>query len=100
VIFNGLAVRRDAPHGVRFNGRCPRAEDTVWMASLRRAGCVPVVVGEVLCFWLCHEHNVSNPARRYVFPHALQAVRDAVGPDAWGDTDDELARLRERRAGC
>jgi hypothetical protein len=97
VIFNGLGVRRDALKGVRFEERRRRAEDSAWMLALRcRARCVPVVIAEVLCFWLCHQQNISNPARRYVFPQPLTAVRDAVGPSAWQDTDEQLAGLRAR----
>ena len=96
-IFNGVAVRREALDGVRFDERRLRASDTAWMAALRsRRSCVPVVVPEVLCFWLCHRRNISNPARRYSFPQPLAAVRDAVGAAAWQDTGDQLARLRRR----
>ncbi len=97
VIFNGLAVRRAAVDGIRFDERRARAADTAWLASIRRkARCVPAVVPQVLTFWLCHRANISNPAKRYVYTHPLGAVREAVGPVAWGDTDDALAELRSR----
>ena len=97
VIFNGLAVRRAALAGVRFDERRPRAADTAWVAALRRSGVR--VVPEVLSCWLCHDANVSNPASRYVFPYPLDDVRRAVGAEAWGETGAELSRLRARSAG-
>jgi hypothetical protein len=100
VIFNGVAVRRAAVDHVPFDERRTRAADTAWLASVQRhARCAPVVIGQVISFWLCHGENISNPAKRYVFPHPLRAVRDAVGTTAWGETDDELAGLRSRLAG-
>jgi hypothetical protein len=97
LIFNGLGVRRAALAGVRFDERRARAADTAWAASLRRqTRCAPRVVPHVLSCWLCHAENISNPARRYVFPHGLSAVSEALGSDDWGDTDEELARLRSR----
>jgi hypothetical protein len=53
-------------------------------------------VPHVLACWLCHAGNISNPVTRYVFPHALADVVQAVGEADWGDTDEELARLRSR----
>jgi glycosyltransferase involved in cell wall biosynthesis len=99
VIFNGLGVRRDATAGLRFDERRARAADTAWVSSLlRERRCAPIVVSEVLSFWLCHRANLSNPVTRYVFSHPLASVRDAVGAGAWAETDDELSRLRERLA--
>ena len=70
------------------------------MTALRREGrCVPRVVPELLSFWLCHRENLSNPASRRRFDHALDAVRDDVGAAAWGDTGEQLDALRERVAG-
>jgi glycosyltransferase involved in cell wall biosynthesis len=97
VIFNGLAVRRAALDGVRFDEPRARAADTAWLASVRReTRSAPVVVPQVLTFWLCHRANISNPAKRYVFSHSIGAVQEAVGPVAWGDTDEALADLRHR----
>jgi hypothetical protein len=62
----------------------------------RRARGAEAVVPEVLSCWLCHAGNISNPATRYVFPHALADVAAEVGAAAWGDTDAEVARLLDR----
>jgi hypothetical protein len=97
VVFNGLGVRRDALDGVRFDERRARAADTAWIASVRRGSHAAVrVLPQVLSLWLCHTGNISNPASRYVFPHPLAAVAEAVGEAAWGDTGAELERLRAR----
>jgi glycosyltransferase involved in cell wall biosynthesis len=97
VIFNGLGVRRTALHGVGFDERRVRAADTAWVAAVRReTRCSPRVVPEVLSFWLCHATNISNPVTRYVFPHPLADVAQAVGEADWGETDEELASLRSR----
>ena len=97
VLFNGLGVRRDALDGARFDERRARAADTAWLAQVgRAAGGAPVIVPAVLSFWLCHRDNLSNPARRYVFPHPLAAVREAVGERFWGETEAQLDALRAR----
>src|SRR5262249_25469637 len=97
VIFNTSAVRRGAVEDVAFDEARARAADTAWLTTVQRlARRGPLVVDAVLAFWLCHRENISNPARRYVFPEPLDAVRGAVGREAWADTDAELAALRER----
>ncbi len=97
VIFNGLGVRRAALDGVRFDEQRARAADTAWVASVRRqTRCSPRVVPHILSCWLCHAENISNPVRRYVFPHSLADVSQAVGAVDWGETGEELARLRSR----
>lgn len=97
VLFNGLGVRRDALPSVRFDERRKRATDTAWLWHMRRATASgPTILAEVLSFWLCHEANLSNPAKRYVFPHPLSTVRESVGAAAWGDTDAQLDALRAR----
>jgi hypothetical protein len=100
VIFNSLAVRRAALEGVRFDEQRARAADTAWVASVRRqTRSDPRIVPQVLSWWLCHSRNISNPATRYVFPHPLVDVRESVGMDDWGETDEELERLRSRLGG-
>jgi hypothetical protein len=97
VLFNGLAVRRDATAEVRFDEKRSRAADTAWMAAVRRrTRAAPVVLGELLSFWLCHSRNLSNPSSRYTFPRSIDAVRDAAGRAEWGETSRELAALRQR----
>jgi hypothetical protein len=93
-------VRRAALDGVRFDERRARAADTAWVTSVRRGTrCDPRVVPQILSCWLCHAANISNPAKRYVFPRPLADVRKAVGAPDWGETDAELARLRDRLSG-
>jgi hypothetical protein len=95
VVFNGLAVRRAALDGIRFDERRARAADTAWVVAVRRRTLEePRVVPHVLAFWLCHAGNISNPVTRYVFPQPLAAVRESIGADDWGETDEELERLR------
>ena len=99
LIFNGLAVRGSALDGLRFDETRARAADTAWVASVRRrARGAPRVVPQILSWWLCHGSNLSNPATRYVFPRPLTDVAHAVGAADWGETEEELARLRARIA--
>jgi hypothetical protein len=100
VIFNGVGVRREALDFARFDEQRIRAADTAWLVSVQReARCSPVVIGQVLTFWLCHRQNVSNPATKFTFPSSIDAVRDAVGRLAWGETDHAIAQLRDRLGG-
>jgi hypothetical protein len=97
VLFNGLGIRRAALAPVRFDERRARAADSAWMSAVRReTRASPVVVDGLLSAWLCHRGNLSNPASRYVFRRSLAAVREDAGADAWGETEAELARLRDR----
>lgn len=101
LIFNGLAVRRAALDGVRFDEQRARAADTAWVASVRRQmRCSARVVPQILSLWLCHAGNISNPVTRFVFPHPLADVSQAVGAPDWGETDEELAHLRSRLSGA
>lgn len=101
VVFNSLGVRRAALDGVSFDEGRARAADTGWIAAVRRRSHGAVrVLPHVLSCWLCHAGNISNPARRYVFPHSVATVAGAVGAAAWGETDEELERLRGRLRGA
>ena len=101
LIFNGLAVRRAALEGVRFDEQRARAADTAWVAAVRRQSrYTERVLPQVLSFWLCHASNISNPVTRYVFPSPLADVAQAVGETDWAGTDEELARLRGRLHGA
>src|SRR5262249_35036062 len=45
-------------------------------------------------FWLCHGQNLSNPAAKRLFPVTLDSLKQRIGVEAWGDTDDALDTLR------
>ena len=97
ILFNTMGAVGSAVRPVPFDERLPRAADTAWLTALRTAGLPePVVLPEVLSFWLCHQRNVSNPASRYVFRLPLTDVARAIGTADWADTGQQLAALRER----
>jgi len=96
-IFNSAAFRREAVLRVAFREGVARASDTYWMRKVaarcrRRAG----LDRDDLFFWLSHEDNISNPARKKAFSHHIDVLRDHIGPVAWGDTDAKLESLRLR----
>jgi glycosyltransferase involved in cell wall biosynthesis len=98
LIFNSCVVRAELAKTLVFDERQLRASDTPWMGRLwraagRRATTVPRTTYTT---WLCHDTNVSNPRsqRRCVLP--LSLLEQTVGSRAWGDTDEQLERLRER----
>jgi glycosyltransferase involved in cell wall biosynthesis len=97
VLFTGSVFRRKALAVDRFDEKRERAADTAWLGSvIQRSHREPRIVPELVTWWLCHERNISNPATRYAFPHALADVRAMVDDADWGDTDLELDRLRGR----
>jgi hypothetical protein len=60
-IFNSVGFRPDKLP--RFDEREPVASDTTWLIKLlkdKRFGFIP----ELLTWWLVHEQNISNPARK------------------------------------
>jgi glycosyltransferase involved in cell wall biosynthesis len=96
-IFNSLGARRASVTTARFDERLSRAADTPWCTQLRRihpGG--TVTVPQVLFFWLCHRHNLSNPASRYVFDLPMSAIATEVGPENWSGTEQKIAELRTR----
>lgn len=98
VIFNGAALSAEAARTVRFDPRRHRGSDTVWMAALAkrlRTG-IRDIGDTPLSLWLCHQQNLSNPAKRRRFPEPLDRLRATVGDAAWADTEEQLDRLRER----
>jgi hypothetical protein len=97
VIFNSLGARRSAVAEVTFNERLVRASDTAWLTAVRRSVApVATVMPHVLSAWLCHRHNLSNPASRYVFTRPMTELAGLIGQDDWGDTEAQLAELRAR----
>jgi Glycosyl transferase family 2 len=96
VLFNSLGARRSVVSAVPFDERLKRAADTAWFTALRRAGVPePVVLPEILSFWLCHDRNLSNPASRYVFSSPMSELGAAIGAEPWGDTEAHLPNLAE-----
>ena len=97
MIFNSAAFRREAVLPVVFREGVERASDTYWMrkvaAHCRRS---TGLERDDLFFWLSHEGNISNPARKKHFSMHLDVLRDHIGTAAWGDTDAALESLRLR----
>jgi glycosyltransferase involved in cell wall biosynthesis len=98
VIFNSAGFRRAAVAGIRFPETVQSASDTPWMAAVMArhpAGSVSLPRQD-LFFWLCHESNLSNPARRRSFEEPLSRFKTLCGVHAWGDTDEALDALQAR----
>ena len=100
VIFNAAAFSADLARKVRFDERLIKASDTGWLTAVLRAarGAVHRLRGGPHTFWLCHDHNLSNPRDRLPLCFPLAHARQSVGDVAWDGTDAQLARLRERLA--
>lgn len=98
IIFNSAGFRREAVLPLRFPEHVQRASDTRWMQQVAAlpGGPPAVIARDDLFFWLCHERNLSNPAASRRCAQPLAALRQAVGPEAWADTDEALAALRDR----
>jgi glycosyltransferase involved in cell wall biosynthesis len=98
VVFNGAGFQRELVKGIWFDPARRKGSDTLWMREvLRRAGRRVHNVDDIyLSLWLCHDRNLSNPARARRFRHPLDDVRRAVGPADWGDSDEQLDALRRR----
>ncbi len=98
IVFNSAGFRRDVALAVRFPEDRRKASDSLWFQALKRRyprGSVELT-DKIPFFWLCHGHNISNPAKRRRFTTALEHVRQLVGPAAWGETDAALAALQAR----
>lgn len=101
VTFNSAAFRKEAVLPIRFREDLRCASDTHWMRALekRYPGKAALIERDDLFFWLCHEQNLSNPARKRRFTENLTVLRRLVGLEAWGDTDRMLEELRIRLYG-
>jgi glycosyltransferase involved in cell wall biosynthesis len=98
LIFNSAAFRREVVTALPFPETVRRASDTRWLQQVARQYVSKLcrLNRNDLFFWLCHEENLSNPAQRRRFSRPLSALREVVGPEAWADTDEALADLRQR----
>ena len=100
ILFNSAGFLREAASSCRFPENLRRASDSRWMQQLSaryRKGARDLPQ-EILFFWLCHQTNLSNPATKRRFRKPLQALKDLLGAEAWGDTDEALQSLRTRLA--
>ena len=98
VLFNGAGFRASLARDVRFNEAVRRGSDSQWLRALRaRSARWTLLDGDDGFFWLCHDANLSNPARRRRFPDDVLLVREAIGA-AWLDTDHQLDALCRRIA--
>ncbi|MBX2998650.1 MAG: glycosyltransferase family 2 protein [Caldilineaceae bacterium] len=98
IVFNSALFHRAAVTGIPFPESVKSASDTPWMAAVMArypAGAV-TLPRQDLFFWLCHDENLSNPARRRAFPEPLSRFVDRCGVEAWGDTDEALDALKSR----
>jgi glycosyltransferase involved in cell wall biosynthesis len=101
IVFNSAGFQRNVALSLPFRDTLQRASDTRWMQDLvarYRRGEV-ILKREDMFFWLCHQENLSNPARRRRFSEPLETLRRRIGTEAWGDTDDALDALRMRLQG-
>jgi len=101
ITFNSAGFRREAVLGLSFREALLRATDTRWMREL--AAHYPdkaaLLERDDMFFWLCHKENLSNPAKKRRLPNTLEVLKDRIGAEAWGDTDDALDALRMRLHG-
>jgi len=98
VIFNGAGFVAEAARAVRFDEQVSKASDMAWIDAVvaGAAGRVTVFADAVHTFWLCHDGNLSNPRGRLPLCFPIALVRNRVGSEAWGDTDEQLRALAER----
>jgi glycosyltransferase involved in cell wall biosynthesis len=98
IVFNSAGFRREAVLPFRFRDGLRGAEDTAWLRELSKRHCrkATILDREDMFFWLCHEDNLSNPARRRRFPERLKTLEKRIGSEAWADTSDALDALRWR----
>jgi len=98
LIFNSAGFRRELVLPLPFPEDVRRASDSRWMqrVAAARLGRPAELPRDNLFFWLCHAANLSNPAASRRCAQPLDTLRQRVGGDAWGDTDEALAALRAR----
>jgi len=96
-VFNSAGFRREAVQSVQFPEKQRKASDTRWMQALQRRfpRQVSLLSHEDLFFWLCHEENLSNPAKKRRFHRQPEELKNMIG-EAWRDTEEALEALRLR----
>ncbi|MCE7988992.1 MAG: glycosyltransferase family 2 protein [Caldilinea sp. CFX5] len=99
LIFNSAGFRRTAVLPLRFPEAIPKASDSRWLQQIQQRFPTQAVSipRKAIFFWLCHTKNLSNPATKRVGRQALTTLQQVVA-QAWGETDEQLATLRERLA--
>jgi Glycosyl transferase family 2 len=101
MVFNSAGFWREAVLPLRFREDLVRASDTRWLQELaiRHNGNAMLLERDDLFFWLCHDKNLSNPVNKRRFPKGMDILKQRIGVEAWGDTDDALDTLRKRLYG-
>lgn len=95
LIFNGAGFAGALARSVRFNEGVRKASDTVWLRDLGARRPRLALLEDRLTIWLCHDANISNSRGRRRFPSPLSTLKQALGEDAWADTDERLEALRD-----
>jgi hypothetical protein len=96
-IFNGSIYYTAMVRHARFPEDVLRTEDTRWISSLLRSRQGAAIVGRYPSpfLWLSHDVNVTNAQPLRQLRLDAQEVIRSLGT-AWGDTSEQLARLRSR----
>lgn len=98
IVFNSAGFRREAITAVSFPTQVQKASDTRWMQALKRkypSGGISLSQ-ETLFFWLCHRENLSNSSKKRHGSLPLSRLREQIGTEAWGDTNEALEALQMR----
>lgn len=103
LLFNGAGFWTEFARRARFDERRRRASDTLWLAELTKASGQKTALQptDPTFFWLYHGKNLSLSPRRGRLRGMLGAADrtklfQAIGGDAWTDTDEQLGALRAR----
>ena len=97
LLFASLMAARELATAVPFDESIERGSDLDWMARLLNGRGYQFTY-EAASLFLCHDRNMGNQRFSHYFnrPRAEIANTQAVGPYAWGDTDDQIAALAKR----
>lgn len=96
LIFNGALFRREQVAPIAFNEQRYRASDTCWLGELAERWHPRVDEQAILSLWLSHETNISNPRHKRRFGEPLDVLKELVGAELWGETEERLQELCQR----
>ena len=80
IVLNSAGFRREAVLPLRFREDLVRASDTHWMREVaaRCSGKATLLERDDMFFWLCHDQNLSNLAKKRRFPDPWTSSRSAL----------------------
>lgn len=94
LLFLEILVNIEVARSVTFDEAIEHGSDLIWRNELVARYPFAFNYGNPTLL-MCHDRNMGNQAADHTFNRPLDELRGLMG-EAWGDTDEQLEKLRTR----